>query len=282
MELQQSPLYAKYIKSLGWIVEEINGEYVYIKKLLFLKSLLKIQRVSKLPSHKHLLRLVNRYNIGTIAIEPDSAISSSKLSSWLKLIPPNIKINTDYFLPTQTIRVSLKSSENEIFHSFSEAKRRAVRRAQKHGVLIEQSTDIHTFIKIKNKAAGFLGSITTYGLDKLWPNFTPKNASILLARNVAGRVVGGILLLYWNDLAYYWIAGATREGKKIFAPTLLIWEAIKLAKSHGSSELDFVGVWDPRLPNMNKQWLGFTKFKEGFGGYTISYPLSEPLRGVTK
>lgn len=282
MELQQSPLYAKYIKSLGWIVEEINGEYVYIKKLLFLKSLLKIQRVSKLPSHKHLLRLVNRYNIGTIAIEPDSAISSSKLCSWLKLIPPNIKINTDYFLPTQTIRVSLKSSENEIFHSFSEAKRRAVRRAQKHGVLIEQSTDIHTFIKIKNKAAGFLGSITTYGLDKLWPNFTPKNASILLARNVAGRVVGGILLLYWNDLAYYWIAGATREGKKLFAPTLLIWEAIKLAKSHGSNELDFVGVWDPRLPNMNKQWLGFTKFKEGFGGYTISYPLSEPLRGVTE
>lgn len=274
MELQQSSLYADYIKSLGWIVEEINGEYVYTKKLLFLKSLLKIQRVTKLPSLKLLLPLIHRHNVGTIAIEPDSSVPTAHLITWLHQLPSSIKVNTDYFLPTQTIRVNLKPETDSIFRSFSEAKRRAVRRAQKLGVTIEQSTDIRTFIKTKNKAAGFLGSITTYGLDKLWPIFSPNHASILLAKNSSGSVVGGILLLYWKTLAYYWIAGATHEGKKLFAPTLLIWEAIKLAKSCGCTELDFVGVWDPRLPNMNKQWLGFTKFKEGFGGYTVSYPLS--------
>ncbi len=282
MELQQSPLYANYIKSLGWIVEDIDGEYLYIKKLLFLKSLLKIQRVTKLPSIKKLLAIIARHNVGTIAIEPDSHITTQKLTRWLTLIPKSIKINTDYFLPTETIRVNLTPSEDDIFHCFSEAKRRAVRRAQKLGVSIELSTDIQIFIKTKNKAAGFLGSITTFGLNKLWPIVSPNHASILLARNTKSAVIGGILLIYWKNLAYYWIAGATVEGKKLFAPTLLVWEAIKLAKAHKNTELDFVGVWDPRIPNMNRQWLGFTRFKEGFGGYNVSYPLSKASRRVTK
>lgn len=282
MELQQSSLYASYIRSLGWIVEEIDGEYVYIKKLIFLKSLLKIQRVTKLPDLKKLKPLLDRYNVGTIAIEPDSKITSTQLAHWLKHIPVGIKINMDYFLPTETIRVDLLRTTDKIFQSFSEAKRRAVRRSQNLGISVEQSNDIRTFIKTKNKAAGFLGSITTYGVNKLWPIFAPKHANILLARNMKGKIVGGILLLYWHNLAYYWIAGATHEGKKLFAPTLLVWEALKLAKSHKCKNLDFVGVWDPRLPNMNKQWLGFTKFKEGFGGYTVSYPLCQTSPDITK
>ncbi|MEK7119530.1 MAG: peptidoglycan bridge formation glycyltransferase FemA/FemB family protein, partial [Patescibacteria group bacterium] len=200
-------------------------------------------------------------------------------------------------------------SEDEIFKRFSEAKRRAVRRTIKHHVLIRESSDIHVLINIKNKSAGLFGFITTTGVDKLWHIFAPKHAAILLAyksKNSStlssrppsrdpsshhflnwipgsfakqrtrndNKIVGGILLLFYDSVAYYWIAGATREGKKLFAPTLLVWEAITLAKKRGSRLFDFVGVWDERLPNENNNWKGFTKFKEGFGGTELYYPIA--------
>lgn len=277
MEIQQSPLFAKYILSLGWIVEQIDKDYIYIKKLPFIGSICKIQRTKKLPPVRSFLTLCKRYYIHTIALEPDSSLSETAVTNWLAKLPSSIHVNTDYYLPTKTIRVNLRPSINKIFQSFTEAKRRAVRRAQNLGVEISESDDIKTFIKIKNKAAGFLGSITTFGVNTLWPIWHPKNTSILFAHNSSGQIVGGILLLYWDDVAYYWIAGATHEGKKLFAPTLLVWHAIKLAKSQRCKHLDFVGIWDDRLPDKNKQWLGFTKFKEGFGGSTLLYPLAKNI-----
>ena len=126
-----------------------------------------------------------------------------------------------------------------------------------------------------------MGFITTTGINKIWPIFAPKHAAILLAYREKGQetrdrkdCVGGILLLFWDNIAYYWIAGATHEGKKLFAPTLLVWEAITLAKKRGSRLFDFVGVWDERLPNENNNWKGFTKFKEGFGGTELYYPIA--------
>jgi lipid II:glycine glycyltransferase (peptidoglycan interpeptide bridge formation enzyme) len=79
--------------------------------------------------------------------------------------------------------------------------------------------------------------------------------------------------VFWEKTAYYWIAGATREGKKLFAPTLLVWEALKVAKRHGMKQFDFVGIWDDRKPTEHHDWLGFTRFKEGFGGTPFYYPI---------
>lgn len=272
MEIQQSPQYANYIRSLKWTVLDTPHGYFYIKKLPFLGGLLKIQRVLTLPPLKTLLPIISNYRIHTISIEPDSRIKNQTLKKWLATLPPNIRINTDYFLPTKTIRVNLLRTEHQIFQAFSEAKRRAVRRAQKNMITITQSSDIQSFIRLKNKAAGFLGSMTTYGIDKLWNIFPEKNKTILFATSNQ-QYVGEILLLFWDSVAYYWIAGATKKGKKLFAPTLLVWEALNVAKARGAEAFDFVGVWDERLPHKNLQWKGFTKFKEGFGGTALYYPL---------
>lgn len=276
MEIQQSPIYAAYIRSLHWNVVGNAGKYFYIKTLPLLGGILKIQRVESLPSVSDVLEIIKQYRIHTIAIEPDSSVSHKSLQSWLARLPPKIRKNTDYFLPTKTIRISLTSNIEKIFNNFSEAKRRAVRRAQKNTITIYQSNDIKTFVRMKNKSAGFLGSITTYGIDKLWSLCLPKNAMVLLAKSNHETVVGGILLLFWDNIAYYWIAGASKEGKKLFAPTLLVWEALKLAKEKKCRALDFVGVWDERLPQKNLQWKGFTKFKEGFGGTALYYPITDP------
>jgi hypothetical protein len=35
---------------------------------------------------------------------------------------------------------------------------------------------------------------------------------------------------------------------------------------------DFEGIFDERYPKSNRDWLGFSKFKSGFGGKEIYFP----------
>lgn len=283
MEIQQSPPYASYITSLGWHVESVDGSQLFVKQFPLYGGFAKLQRVTRLPTIHDLLPLLSKYRVKKLSVEPDPIIPQKKFSRWLTELSPHISLVNTPYIPTKTIRVDLESPEEKIFMRFSEAKRRAVRRALKNQITVQPSNRIEDLIRIKNKSAGFLGFITTSGIDKLWPNFAPNYAAILLAYRDHGQetrnkkhCVGGILLLFWDTIAYYWIAGATLEGKKLFAPTLLVWEAIKLAKKRGAKQFDFVGVWDERIPKENHNWKGFTKFKEGFGGTELYYPISTP------
>lgn len=273
MEIQQSPLFVQYIKKLGWTTEKIGIYTIFIKSFFFMGAIGKLQRTTTLPSSKKVIALIKKYRIRLLVVEPDSKISSKTFSLWIDHIKPYVRISTSRYLPTKTIRVNLTPSEEDIFHNFKEAKCRAVRRAKSLGVTIRESTDIQKLLKFKAKTAGFLGGLTTYGVKELWPFFSPKNADILLAYSKKNIVIAGVLLLYWNNVSYYWIVGATKEGKKLFAPTLLVWESLKTSKKKGCTSFDFIGVWDERLPKENLSWKGFTKFKEGFGGEELYYPL---------
>jgi len=279
MEIQPSSLYQKYISSIGWTVSDYSDIPVFIKTIPFTGKIAKVQRSSSIPDAGKFTAFLKENCISTVAFEPDSRISQHELDVFIAGIRKSgIRINRYPFLPTKTIRINIARSENEIFSGFSEAKRRAVRRALKNNVLVKESGEIRKLIRIKNESAGFLGFITTYGINKLWPIFAPGNAKILLAyerTETEKNLVGGILLLLYDNIAYYWIAGATNKGKKIFAPTLLAWEALKLSKKCHCSWFDFVGVWDERFPHDNRTWLGFTKFKEGFGGEPLYYPVAK-------
>ncbi|MBI4065140.1 peptidoglycan bridge formation glycyltransferase FemA/FemB family protein [Candidatus Gottesmanbacteria bacterium] len=302
MEIQQSPFYKKYIIKLGWNVVHHQGFIIFIKQFPLYGGLAKIQRITTLLNPDKLIPLLKKFRVRRIIVEPDANVLQRDFDQWVTQLSQSFTITTTPYLPTKTIRIDLKPSEDDIFHNFSEAKRRAVRRATRHHVLIKESSDIRVLITIKNKSSGFLGFITTYGIDKLWPIFAPDHAAILLAyqgkvianpdveegrgnpqtvqrllrrftpRN-DNKTVGGVLLIFWDSVAYYWIAGATREGKKLFSPTLLVWEALKLSKKRGMKQFDFVGVWDERSPKQFHEWKGFTKFKEGFGGKALYYPI---------
>ncbi len=273
MELQQTPLYGKYIETFTWDVIRVDDVQMFYKHIPFMGGLLKIQRPAHLPTPAKLIPILKTHNVKTVAIEPIQTQDIKSYTTWCKTVEKHCRVNRSVYMPAKTILVDLSPTEDEIFARFSEAKRRAVRKAQKNGITVEESGDIKNLIHIKNKSGGFFGFITTVGIDKLWAILAPKHATVLLAYSKNRRVIGGILLVFWGDTAFYWIAGATREGKKIFAPTLLVWEALKVSKKFGSKLFDFVGVWDERTPNDHKDWLGFTKFKEGFGGTNIYYPI---------
>lgn len=268
MEFQQSLLYAKYITALKWQVMTVDGVRMFYKKIPLMGGLLKIQRPAKLPD---VTTLIRKYRIKTVAIDPRQNQNLTEYKRWCTRLSKHCRVVRSGYMPTKTILVDLTPTEDEIFRRFSEAKRRAVRRAIKHNVTVQESTNIREMIRIKNKSGGLLGFITTVGTDKFWKLMAPKHAAILLAYRP--HLVGGVLIVFWGTSAYYWIAGSTREGKKIFAPTILVWEALKYAKTHGAKRFDFLGVWDERKATEHHEWKGFTRFKEGFGGKALYYPV---------
>jgi hypothetical protein len=275
MELQQSPLYASYIRSLKWRVITVDRINIFIRSIPFMGGLAKIQRPDHLPDSKKVIDIFREYKVRQVAVEAKASTPQETYNTYIATLSNHFKINRSPFLPTKTIRIHTRDTEDTIFHRFTEAKRRAVRKAQKNNITIEESQDIHTLIGIKNKSAGLFGSITTYGIKNLWSFFAPAHATTLLAYTKNHELVGGVLLIFWEKVCYYWVAGATKKGKKIAAPTLLVWEALLQSKKMGCDSFDFVGVWDERLPKENTSWKGFTKFKEGFGGDTLYFPILE-------
>jgi lipid II:glycine glycyltransferase (peptidoglycan interpeptide bridge formation enzyme) len=277
MELQQSPIYENYIKSIGWRVTKLEGINIFHRQIFLMGGIAKIQRCDHLPDLNKLINLLKNNHIFRLALEPAPQVNQLELNKYCqKLKQAGININSSAFIPTKTIIVDISKSEDEIIKSFTEAKRRAVRKAQKNGVYILESSNIKSLISIKDESAGLFGFIVTSGQTQMWNNFYPNHASILLAYTQKNptKIIGGILLIIWEKIGYYWIAGATRPAKKLFAPTLLAWEAIKTAKKYNCNKFDFVGVWDERMPRDNRTWLGFTKFKEGFGGQNLYYPVT--------
>ncbi len=100
-------------------------------------------------------------------------------------------------------------------------------------------------------------------------NAFKKNSHILLAKT-GDKIISALFILLHNKTAYYVYAASNNEGRKNFSPTLLTWNAILLTKKEGCKTFDFDGIYDDRFPI--KTWLGFTKFKKGFGGKEIEYP----------
>lgn len=272
MELQQSPLYAEYVKKLGWTIEQIDNTNIFIKKIPFVGTFAKIQRIEHLPEIQSLMELFKKYHVRKTVLEAGQHLNENEFIQWSNEIKKHVSVIASPYIPTKTIIVDITPTEEQIFQRFSEPKRRAVRRAQKNDLTVLESQHIEELITIKNRSAGLLGFITTHGVKQLWEVFAPEKATCVLAYTNEKKLIGGILLIFWEDTAYYWIAGATKLGKKLFAPTLLTWEAIKIAKKRKATVFDFVGVFDERFPKENKEWLGFTKFKEGFGGNNLYYP----------
>jgi len=273
MELQQSPLYETYIQSLHWHVETIENIKIFVRTFPILGGIAKMQRFDTLPDINNMLPMLKKYNVKRFVLEAGPNVNEDVLIRYKNALNTYVRVLETPFIPSKTILVDIHKPENEIFERFLEAKRRGVRRAIKNGVFVIETDTIDELIRVKNKSAGMFGFVTTSGAKNMWQAFQPGHATVLLAyQHHSKQSLGGIFLIFWKDVAYYWIAGATKKGKKLAAPTLLVWEAIKSARKRKIKYFDFLGVWDERFPSDNRDWLGFTKFKEGFGGNELYYP----------
>lgn len=262
------------MKLIGWETIKIGNGQIYIKKFPLIGSVIKAQRIKPPIPFLQIEKLVKKHRAFLVEIDQEKPVTNDQWSVVSDFKKYGYKINKRPYFPTKTIQIDLARPEKEIFNSFSEAKRRAVRKAIKNGVTIKEADNYKEFSWLKKKSLlekFVLPIMAEKEVKNLWQAFSPKNSKIILAY-FKKQPVAGIFLLHYNKVAYYWLAASCKLGKKLFAPTLLIWETLKIAKKLGCQVFDFEGVYDQRFPV--KSWLGFTKFKQGFGGKEILYPPS--------
>lgn len=244
-DLRQSSQYTRYLKSLNWDHDKIGQNLVFIRRLPLLGSFLRIPRPISLVPFTKIDQLAKKYSAFAAKID---------------------------YSPAKTLQIDLTPSLQQIKNQMKKDGRYGIRKAEKNNLKIQihpyPSPLISNFISLWHKNALRRGFWIPFGkeIKNLYEAFG-KEAYLLFANH---KPLAGALIILHDQTAYYFHAASTKEGRRLSAPYLIIWEAIKLAKQKGCKVFDFEGIYDQRFPI--KSWKGFTHFKKSFGGKEVEYP----------
>jgi CelD/BcsL family acetyltransferase involved in cellulose biosynthesis len=144
--------------------------------------------------------------------------------------------------------VDLRPDEDEIFARMSSACRRAIRKAAKSGVVVEEASDPEFADDYYDQLRDVFAKqalVPTYGIDRvraLIEQLGPTGSLLLLrARDADGRCIATVILPWFNDVMYFWGGASYREHQILRPNEALIWHAIRYAKARGLTQLDMAG-----------------------------------------
>ena len=263
-DLRQTSEYADFMKRIGWIVDIVSGNYVYTKPFWIFGSYTKIQRPTKIIEIYKLNELFRNRKSRSVLIEP-SDIEQEKY-----YLENGFKLAKSASLPSKTIQIDIKKTEKQLLNNMTSKTRYNIGLAKRKGNKVIHSSNIDKFIHLWEKESHLRNFIVKQAreIEQLFISFGDKS-NVLLVEN-QGRLIAGLFLVSTNEISYYMYAVSSPEGKKLHAPTQLVWEAIKWAKKRNLKLFDFEGIYDERYPISS--WKGFTKFKKSFGGEEFKWP----------
>jgi lipid II:glycine glycyltransferase (peptidoglycan interpeptide bridge formation enzyme) len=255
------------MEKIGWLVED----GVFIKKLpLIPYSFIKLQRPNWPVDLRKLERVAKKHRAIQVKIEPN-VLRGEKIEAKLKKF--GYKKDSSPLLPTKTIWLDLHKNEQQLLKNMSHKTRYNIKKFSNSNFQFsiisgnklsnEQFSKFYKIYKKNCRQKKFWG-LSFKQLKSLFEAFGKKSYLLIVEE------LGGLVLLIHDRTAYYSHNAATVEGKKRFVPTVLTWEAIKLARRLGCWRFDFEGISDHRFP-VTKKWRGFSRFKKGFGGREIEY-----------
>lgn len=184
----------------------------------------------------------------------------------LGLIKAPTHIYTDNFLV-----LDLNKSEEELLMNMRKTTRNLIRRAEREGARISQTTEIS---KIKDfyqllKQTSQRHSFVAYSqkmLETELKELVKDNQIALFEGDYQEKLLAGAMIVFYGKSAFYHHGASIIS--KIPVSYLLQWEAIKEAKKRGCRKYNFWGFApgdNPRHP-----FYGITIFKKGFGGAEIN------------
>jgi lipid II:glycine glycyltransferase (peptidoglycan interpeptide bridge formation enzyme) len=218
---------------------------------------------SKAPSSyliTYLKSLKKELNLIFVKFEPDEVFGSEIDKELTKSRHP--------LFPNWTQTLSLLNSKEEILKKMKPKTRYNIKIAQKNNVTVsEESNDLGYLIFQKLyfetvKRQTYHGHGELYH-KKVWDNMKNGIAHIMIAK-YKDEPLSAYELFLFKDKLYYPYGGSSLSHKNLMASNLLMWEAILFGKKNGATEFDMWGSLPPNY-NKNKEWAGFTKFKEGYG-----------------
>lgn len=169
-----------------------------------------------------------------------------------------------------TWMLSLEQSEEEILAGMRKNTRYYINRAKKDGVHILKTMNPDELVKFWPI---FLDTVKrqdwkAHPYEHIYNEFkmfAKAGKAMLILAKYNGDYIAGAIFIFHKGTAYYHHSASLTAYRKIPAPYLIQWTAIKEAKSRGMKMYNFYGV--APTDNSKHPWAGLTFFKKGFGGY---------------
>lgn len=259
IDIRQTSKYAKYLRQTGWVVENVNHTYCFIKKLPLIGSVIKIQRPETILLKK-IEKLAKKYHAFQVIIEPKTELDAKFLKSV------GFRLGRHPYLPTKTLHLDLTATKEELFNQLKKDARLAIRKNSQLSISQLRLKEIEKFRKTWKKAVGWKRYVPSLSHLKALKKSFNGNCLFLLTKNGSA----GAIFLLADKVGYYWQAFTNETGRKNLAQYKIVWEGILWAKKQGAKIFDFEGIYDNRFPN--KSWSGFSHFKKSFGGHEMKYP----------
>jgi hypothetical protein len=276
--IRQSSYWQHYLRSLGWKTIQVWGICVYIRQIPYTNySIIKIQEPEgKLP-FEEIDEIAHHHRTLFTVIEPHASLANEDEFKDNNYIPCQFSLT-----PTATICVDLQRSPCELFARFTVNTRRDIRKAIKNRIRVQISkidTDslfktasyMYSLIESTARLKRFVNLSFMEILNKMialddisWVLFAFTEA--------CPDPISAIWVAHYQGIVYYLHAGSGRDGYRLCANHLLVFEAMKLSQKLGAHTFDFEGIHDWRFPRNNPSWKGFTYFKRRFNGQEILRP----------
>jgi lipid II:glycine glycyltransferase (peptidoglycan interpeptide bridge formation enzyme) len=208
-------------------------------------------------------------NCAFIKVEPDVQSGESRVQgAEFKKSPKPLFTKHNFIL-------DLTKSEEELLKAMHPKTRYNIKVAEKHEVKVEERTDDEAFksyLKLyfeTTKRQGYHGHNETYH-RKVWESLKKNNMARILIASYRGEPITTWMLFNFKDTLYYPYGGSSKSHPEVMANNLIAWEAIKLGKKLGLKSFDMWGALGED-PNPNDPWIGFHRFKKGYGGKLVEY-----------
>jgi lipid II:glycine glycyltransferase (peptidoglycan interpeptide bridge formation enzyme) len=263
-DIRQTPKYAKYLKSIGWDVENIGSGAIFIKKIPIIGSVIKIQRPDNLVESSELWEVCKRRRVVAIYIEPKNEEQREYF------LNSGFKRSKTPSLPSKTIHIGITKSKKDLLSEMHHKTRYNIGLSKRKGVEVNKSKHIVKFANFWQESAKRRRMYLPQKKEivSIYKAFGSK--AVILDAVYSNKVVASVMILSTGKTSYYMYSASTSQGNRVFAPSLLVWESLIWSKKKKLKTFDFEGIYDDRFPL--KRWRGFSRFKRSFGGEEVKYP----------
>lgn len=285
MNIRQTKAHADFLRSIGWQIEKkkIRGKmvYVFIRHFpLIPVSVMKIQRLQYEELDWEWLELIEKKHRVVETLIELEGLTKTYPPIELGLLKRGYKPVKDFMLTTKTRVIDLGLTEEKLLADMKSKTRYNIGLAERRGLKVrfwtgkEVVADKLLYQSIYQILKDNARRIGMYLLPANWIRsqleFFGRDAWVLGVVDNDERLVAVALYYCSKTSCFYSHNGSTEVGRRLMAPSLALWSAIKEAKQRNLADFDFDGVYDERCPK--KRWLGFTRFKAGFGGEELYFP----------
>jgi lipid II:glycine glycyltransferase (peptidoglycan interpeptide bridge formation enzyme) len=221
-----------------------------------------------------LKNLAKKYNIIFSKIEPNVFKKVNVNDSAFEILEDSIKESGGKLgkpsFGKYTFYIDLNHSKTDLMAKMSSKTRYNIRLAQKKGVeIVEDSSKdgMETYIKILTETTrrqGFYAHNPNY-FRTLWKVMGDSGMVKIFHAIYKNQVLASWIIFHFNDMLYYPYGSSRTIHKKVMASNLMLWQMILYGKSQNCRYFDLWGCLGPN-PNPNDPWIGFHRFKKGYGG----------------